>query len=223
MTRYPKHAIIHCNERIVTRFMHCCSGFGELALLYSAPRAATVRAAAECRLWIMDRAVYNSIKHTYTVQLAAEKRALVASVPMLSVLSQVTTSVILLPHLPSHRHICHLTATLLPPLHPHRRSIMHSHVLPLAFFCNCHRWPLLDPHCHFCSLVATSLTSIMQQAIGGPIGVSLPLLHSHSWPLLQCRCHHVVPVPTIIIETKLLSRRVVDMHSFLVLKLWSIN
>ena len=32
---------------------HSC--FGELALLYSAPRAATVRAATPCKLWVMER------------------------------------------------------------------------------------------------------------------------------------------------------------------------
>ena len=31
------------------------SCFGELALLYSAPRAATVRAATPCKLWVMER------------------------------------------------------------------------------------------------------------------------------------------------------------------------
>lgn len=33
------------------------SGFGELALLYSAPRAASVRATTDCRLWVMERQV----------------------------------------------------------------------------------------------------------------------------------------------------------------------
>lgn len=58
-------------------------------MLYSAPRAATVRAAANCQLWVMERAVYNCIKHTFSKQLAAKKQALVASVPMLSILSEV--------------------------------------------------------------------------------------------------------------------------------------
>lgn len=69
-----------------------CSGFGELALLYSAPRAATVRATAECRLWVMERAVYLAVKFAFTKQIAAEKLALVASVPMLSMLSTVRFS-----------------------------------------------------------------------------------------------------------------------------------
>ncbi len=42
----------------------CCSSFGELALLYSAPRAATVVAAADSKLWVMERAVYTAIKRT---------------------------------------------------------------------------------------------------------------------------------------------------------------
>lgn len=41
-----------------------CSSFGELALLYSAPRAATVVAAADSKLWVMERAVYTAIKRT---------------------------------------------------------------------------------------------------------------------------------------------------------------
>ena len=67
----------------------CCSGFGELALLYSAPRAATVRAAADGKLWVMERGVYTAIKLTYQQQLAAEKRALVLRVPLLAVLAPV--------------------------------------------------------------------------------------------------------------------------------------
>ncbi|KAK9909485.1 hypothetical protein WJX75_003002 [Coccomyxa subellipsoidea] len=64
------------------------SGFGELALLYSAPRAATVLAVTDCKLWVMERAVYNSIKRTYQDQVAALKRKMVSSVPMLAVLSE---------------------------------------------------------------------------------------------------------------------------------------
>ena len=66
-----------------------CSGFGELALLYSAPRAATVRASSPCKLWVMDRAVYNVIKMEATQSTAAHKRKLLNAVPLLSVLSQV--------------------------------------------------------------------------------------------------------------------------------------
>ncbi len=65
------------------------SGFGELALLYSSPRAASVLAITDCKLWVMERAVYMAIKRTYQEQLAALKRKMVASVPILAVLSEV--------------------------------------------------------------------------------------------------------------------------------------
>ena len=85
----PRPMVREVGAPLVYEHTPCCSGFGELALLYSAPRAATVRTAADCRLWVMERAVYNAIKHTSAMQLAAEKCAMVAAVPMLSVLSQV--------------------------------------------------------------------------------------------------------------------------------------
>ena len=35
--------------------------FGELALLYNAPRAATIRAKTDCVLWVLDRETFNNI------------------------------------------------------------------------------------------------------------------------------------------------------------------
>lgn len=35
--------------------------FGELALLYNAPRAATVKSTEECHLWRLDRDTFNAI------------------------------------------------------------------------------------------------------------------------------------------------------------------
>lgn len=35
--------------------------FGELALLYNAPRAATIRAKTDCLLWMLDRETFNNI------------------------------------------------------------------------------------------------------------------------------------------------------------------
>ena len=65
------------------------SAFGELALLYSAPRAATVRSVTACQLWLMDRAVYVTLKQRYQKQMQEGKRWAVAQLPMLAVLSQV--------------------------------------------------------------------------------------------------------------------------------------
>jgi cAMP-dependent protein kinase regulator len=35
--------------------------FGELALLYNAPRAATIKAKSNCLLWVLDRNTFNHI------------------------------------------------------------------------------------------------------------------------------------------------------------------
>ncbi len=67
-------------------FYHLCSGFGELALLYSAPRAATVKAARDCRLWVMERAFYSAIKLAHTEAAHQQKRALLDGVPLLALL-----------------------------------------------------------------------------------------------------------------------------------------
>ena len=43
--------------------------FGELALLYNAPRAATIKAKTDCTLWVLDRETFNNI-----VKDAAQKK-----------------------------------------------------------------------------------------------------------------------------------------------------
>ena len=86
---------MHCMQSVhtdaKTPLPGACSCFGELALLYSAPRAATVRTVTECALWVMDRAVYGAIKQAYMEQLAADKRKMIDRVPMLAVLSEVSS------------------------------------------------------------------------------------------------------------------------------------
>lgn len=72
------------------RLVHTCTpgtGFGELALMYSAPRAATVKAAESGRLWVMERSVYAAVKLTESQELRKQKRELLDKVPMLAVLA----------------------------------------------------------------------------------------------------------------------------------------
>ena len=37
------------------------NSFGELALMYNAPRAATVKASSQCKLWCLDRLAFKVI------------------------------------------------------------------------------------------------------------------------------------------------------------------
>lgn len=68
--------------------MCACSGFGELALLYNAPRAATVKAVGTCRLWVMERSVYVTVKQSFDRKMIEERRKLVDNVPLLQMLSE---------------------------------------------------------------------------------------------------------------------------------------
>lgn len=43
------------------KFYHSGEAFGELALLYNAPRAATIKAVTECKCWCLDRGTFNHI------------------------------------------------------------------------------------------------------------------------------------------------------------------
>ncbi|OMJ71203.1 hypothetical protein SteCoe_30645 [Stentor coeruleus] len=43
------------------KFYHSGEAFGELALLYNSPRAATIKAVTECKCWCLDRGTFNHI------------------------------------------------------------------------------------------------------------------------------------------------------------------
>lgn len=64
------------------------NSFGELAIMYNAPRAATCRAATECKLWALDRVSFKVI----VVAAAMQKRELYVSflqkVPILESLTE---------------------------------------------------------------------------------------------------------------------------------------
>jgi CRP-like cAMP-binding protein len=84
---------VHKEEWGEERKVFTCTagkGVGELALLYSAPRAASVRVAEACKLWVMEREVYNAVKLAHTKQLAVAKREVVDKVPMLAILAPVS-------------------------------------------------------------------------------------------------------------------------------------
>jgi len=63
------------------------ASFGELALMYNAPRAATIRADSNCVIWVLDRKVYTAIKRIHDKKLMEEKVALLKLVPMLKLLT----------------------------------------------------------------------------------------------------------------------------------------
>jgi cAMP-dependent protein kinase regulator len=59
--------------------------FGELALLYDAPRAATVKASTDCIVWAMDRATFRSILMTSTNEKRQLYEEFLENVPLLQV------------------------------------------------------------------------------------------------------------------------------------------
>eukprot|EP00882_Tetradesmus_deserticola_P022277 GHRQ01024174.1.p1 GENE.GHRQ01024174.1~~GHRQ01024174.1.p1 ORF type:complete len:228 (+),score=52.51 GHRQ01024174.1:210-893(+) len=63
------------------------SAFGELALLYSAPRAATVTTTSPCKVWIAERRVVGTIKRHFAEKNAAVKVDLLEKVPMFGVIT----------------------------------------------------------------------------------------------------------------------------------------
>jgi CRP-like cAMP-binding protein len=64
------------------------SYFGELALLYDQPRAATVQSTSKCKLWVMERSVYNAIYHQEVKEIREAKLKLVQSMPIFKLLSE---------------------------------------------------------------------------------------------------------------------------------------
>lgn len=57
--------------------------FGELALLYNAPRAATIQADSECLLWVLDRQTFNHIVKDASQTKRAKYEKFLSTVPIL--------------------------------------------------------------------------------------------------------------------------------------------
>lgn len=66
------------------------SGFGEIAVMYSSLRTATVRATSEGKLWKMERLIYQAIKMASMKHVEQRKNVALAGVPLLQSLPEET-------------------------------------------------------------------------------------------------------------------------------------
>lgn len=72
-------------EKLIHTYNNCGS-FGELALLYNMPRAATIKAASDGVLWALDRSTFRRIVLKNAFKKRKMYELLIESVPMLSAL-----------------------------------------------------------------------------------------------------------------------------------------
>eukprot|EP00890_Picochlorum_soloecismus_P002174 jgi/Picsp_1/2958/NSC_01182-R1_cgmp-dependent protein kinase len=75
------------NEEQVLAVCNRGSGFGELALLYSCPRSATVTAMETGKVWVMERSMYQAIVQASARRMENRKHELLDSVPIFNFLS----------------------------------------------------------------------------------------------------------------------------------------
>jgi len=62
--------------------------FGELAIMYNAPRAATCRAASECKLWALDRVSFKVIVVAAAMEKREQYKGFLSGVPILESLTE---------------------------------------------------------------------------------------------------------------------------------------
>lgn len=81
----------HCDITVegVGKVMDCDSGtsFGELALMYNAPRAATVTATEPCVTWAVDQITFKKTIMSTTMKKRERHTAFIGAVPILSTLN----------------------------------------------------------------------------------------------------------------------------------------
>uniref|UniRef100_A0A7S1G631 Cyclic nucleotide-binding domain-containing protein n=1 Tax=Bicosoecida sp. CB-2014 TaxID=1486930 RepID=A0A7S1G631_9STRA len=82
----------HCDITVdgVGKVMDATPGtsFGELALMYNAPRAATVTATEPCVTWAVDQITFKKTIQSTTQKKRERHEAFIAAVPLLSTLNQ---------------------------------------------------------------------------------------------------------------------------------------
>jgi len=82
----------HCDITVagIGKVMDCDSGtsFGELALMYNAPRAATVTATEPCITWAVDQITFKKTIMSTTMRKRERHNAFISAVPILSTLNE---------------------------------------------------------------------------------------------------------------------------------------
>ena len=68
---------------IVKENMTAGASFGEIALMYSSPRTATIRATSQCVLWYLDRRQFRTMLQTFHQEEFTTNRQSLEKVPML--------------------------------------------------------------------------------------------------------------------------------------------
>lgn len=82
--------IFQAKERGVDKVLVIKSGgyFGELAVMYNTPRAATVTAVGDCKLWWLDRVTVKTAIVKHTIRNRERFDGFLSSVPILSTLTE---------------------------------------------------------------------------------------------------------------------------------------
>jgi CRP-like cAMP-binding protein/tRNA A-37 threonylcarbamoyl transferase component Bud32 len=81
---YAGTCSVHVEGKGIVKEMADGASFGEIALMYSSPRTATIRATSECVLWYLDRRQFRTVLTRYHEEEFETNKKALASVKMLS-------------------------------------------------------------------------------------------------------------------------------------------
>jgi cGMP-dependent protein kinase 1 len=90
--------VVECGELDVTidgqfiRTLHSGALFGELALLYNAPRSATIKCTSDCIIWCLDRSVFKAIQRVARSAMVMQRSEWLSMCPDISKLGSVELS-----------------------------------------------------------------------------------------------------------------------------------